>query len=379
MAEDSGPVDNFNEDGEDVVTLGQLKDAIEQNESERVMNGPKSMVCTYPENYVPRQSIFSCVTCQEESEGELAGICFACSENCHAGHEVLQLYTKRNFCCDCGNSKFKNNKCTLFDGKIPKNRRNKYNHNFKGLYCTCDKPYPPAPDDPMFKAEMFQCCICEDWFHGEHIGIPDDVYQDLEQELVCNSCSNQYPWLIVYKAVLDKKLAEVANVTQETSPTTSQEPQPATEKQEPPKEEVQTPEFNGCTLENPEFKSSPNSNGFVFPSIEWRKLLCKCEKCKRMYEDLDIEYLLDENDSALRYVEGNWKAMEDKDGDIFNEIAQTTSHEVALTLKNGVANLSSKLKEFLDKSDPGKVITKEDIENFFDGVNAKKFKPNEDL
>lgn len=43
------------------------------------------------------------------------------------------------------------------------NNKNHYNHNFKGLYCTCRKPYPD-PDDSQ-PDEMAQCVLCEDWFH----------------------------------------------------------------------------------------------------------------------------------------------------------------------------------------------------------------------
>ena len=59
-----------------------------------------------------RQALYACVTCTQDQK-QLAGICLACSYHCHDGHELIELYTKRNFCCDCGNSKFANNKCTI--------------------------------------------------------------------------------------------------------------------------------------------------------------------------------------------------------------------------------------------------------------------------
>lgn len=81
----------------------------------------------------------------------------------------MELWTKRNFRCDCGNSKFGGFYCKLFASKDVENSENLYNHNFKGTYCTCDLPYP----DPNVEeqVEMIQCCICEDWFHEEHIGL----------------------------------------------------------------------------------------------------------------------------------------------------------------------------------------------------------------
>lgn len=83
--------------------------------------------------------------------------------------KIVELWTKRNFRCDCGNSKFGEFFCKLFPNKDVENVENSYNHNFKGSYCTCGHPYPdPDVEDQV---EMIQCCVCEDWFHEEHIGL----------------------------------------------------------------------------------------------------------------------------------------------------------------------------------------------------------------
>ena len=84
-------------------------------------------------------------------------------------HQVLELWTKRNFRCDCGNSKFGDFICKLQPNKEIENMENSYNHNFKGTYCTCDRQYPDP--DVEEEEEMIQCCICEDWFHREHLGL----------------------------------------------------------------------------------------------------------------------------------------------------------------------------------------------------------------
>lgn len=34
--------------------------------------------------------------------------------------------------------------------KDDENIRNKYNHNFTGRYCTCDRPYPDEDDQVLF-------------------------------------------------------------------------------------------------------------------------------------------------------------------------------------------------------------------------------------
>ena len=76
----------------------------------------------------------------------------------------MELYTKRQFRCDCGVSEVKI-KCKL-DPVKSENIDNAYNQNFFGLYCTCKKPYPD-PEDTIEDC-MIQCVVCEDWYHGRH-------------------------------------------------------------------------------------------------------------------------------------------------------------------------------------------------------------------
>lgn len=100
--------------------------------------------------------------------------CFLfCLLTTNGGHycylEIVELWTKRNFRCDCGNSKFGEFYCKIFPSKEIENVENSYNQNFKGSYCTCGRPYPDP--DVEEQVEMIQCCVCEDWFHEEHIGL----------------------------------------------------------------------------------------------------------------------------------------------------------------------------------------------------------------
>lgn len=113
-----------------------------------------SILCLLLQGYVKRQAVFACNTCTP-SAAEPAGICLACANKCHDGHDIFELYTKRYFCssflvcctdstliflqiqsksffimcpsscfvlfffwcrhfrCDCGNSKFGEFKCQL--------------------------------------------------------------------------------------------------------------------------------------------------------------------------------------------------------------------------------------------------------------------------
>lgn len=46
------------------------------------------------QGYVKRQAVFACNTCTP-SAAEHAGICLACANKCHDGHDIFELYTKR--------------------------------------------------------------------------------------------------------------------------------------------------------------------------------------------------------------------------------------------------------------------------------------------
>lgn len=75
----------------------------------------------------------------------------------------MELYTKRNFRCDCGNSKFPvDNECTLNNDKNDLNELNSYNQNFSGMYCVCHRPFPdpedPVPDE-MIQVRIFSMII----------------------------------------------------------------------------------------------------------------------------------------------------------------------------------------------------------------------------
>ncbi|KAG6408082.1 hypothetical protein SASPL_131085 [Salvia splendens] len=193
-------------EAEPTISIGDYLKSVEEEELEAdlILGGDEGKECTYGKGYVKRQAIFSCLTCTPDGN---AGVCTACSLVCHDGHEILELWTKRNFRCDCGNSKFGEVYCKLLAGKDVENTENMYNHNFKGTYCTCDLPYP----DPNVEeqVEMIQCCICEDWFHEEHIGLQsgdkiprDEEGEPLYEDFICQGCSVICSFLTCYPQII---------------------------------------------------------------------------------------------------------------------------------------------------------------------------------
>ncbi|KAJ3607171.1 hypothetical protein NHX12_026684 [Muraenolepis orangiensis] len=202
-----------------------------QNEASAVLAGSDSDLCSYPQG------------------GEAAGVCLACSYKCHEGHDLFELYTKRNFRCDCGNGKFKQ-QCKLYPDKEKLNSQNKYSQNFFGLYCTCQRPYPD-PEDQV-EDEMVQCIMCEDWLHGRHLGCisPDSVeLHEMKGAVCCKRPCEEVCRL--------KELQEASVVTSQT--------------------------------------------GAVFWPASWRSKLCSCVSCQRRYLASGVSFLLDKGDTVLAY------------------------------------------------------------------------------
>lgn len=186
--------------GEKVVTMMDVLQEQEEFEEDAnaVLGASDEKNCTYPKGYIKRQAIYACLTCCEDAKTDptkRAGVCLACSLMCHENHELIELYTKRNFCCDCGNSKFNSNPCQFTPNKTDLNENNNYNQNFSGLYCICHRPYPDP--EATFEDEMIQCIICEDWLHAAHLEatVPANEHYS---EMICKACMEKNEFLHDY-------------------------------------------------------------------------------------------------------------------------------------------------------------------------------------
>ncbi|KAJ5135048.1 uncharacterized protein N7515_004326 [Penicillium bovifimosum] len=142
--------------------------------------------CTYDLGPL-RQNLFACLTCNPPPSNpddpySAAAVCYSCSISCHGEHELVELFNKRNFVCDCGTTRLPSSSyCTLREdpatGKKGVHSQkaaagNAYNHNFRNRFCGCGEQYDPNTE----KGTMFQCLglgtvetggCGEDWWHPE--------------------------------------------------------------------------------------------------------------------------------------------------------------------------------------------------------------------
>lgn len=216
--------------------------------------------CTKPLGPL-RQAVYACLTCapppaSEYQQSVPAGVCYSCSISCHGEHNLVELFTKRDFVCDCGTTRLstagtpcmlRTNALTHSKGNVTGEQawaENQYNQNFYGKFCACGEEYDPEVE----KGTMFQCLglgtiqdggCGEDWWHpGCLMGLPrpkhvkkevmkgDFALNTTEEEqesmskansqhdneempkgfpeeddfdhLICYKCTNAFPWIKQY-------------------------------------------------------------------------------------------------------------------------------------------------------------------------------------
>lgn len=205
--------------------------------------------CTKPLGPL-RQNVFACLTCNPPPASAAqvytpAGICYSCSISCHGDHNLVELFSRRNFTCDCGTKRIESSPCSLRVDENTGERgarnedpvmTNNYNQNFQNHFCGCGEEY----DAHLQKGTMFQCMglgtietggCGEDWWHPECLmGLPrdwqmqtaksgtEDVKSDEKEEaetedqpvppgfphedefehMICYKCVESNPWIKQY-------------------------------------------------------------------------------------------------------------------------------------------------------------------------------------
>ncbi|KAL7388978.1 hypothetical protein ABVT39_024343 [Epinephelus coioides] len=361
---------------EQTVSLVDVLEEDEELEEEAsaVLAGSDSDHCSYPQGYVKRQALYACSTCTPKG-GEAAGVCLACSYKCHEGHDLFELYTKRNFRCDCGNRKFNELQCKLHPEKEEVNSLNKYSHNFFGVYCTCNRPYPD-PDDQV-EDEMIQCVVCEDWLHGRHLGcvVPDCVEL---QEMICESCMNKNPLLWTYAAHLS--VPGAAQVKEESGADESNTDLPKKEEKgddviEPSCKRSREEAEPSCRLKQLQATGQKRvQSGAVFWPSAWRSKLCSCSTCKECLSEAGLSFLLDESDTVLAYEnEGKNNEQRQQGHDPLMSALDNLNRVQQLEIIHGYNDMKSELKDFLQRfAAEGKVVTPDDIRQFFEQQQSRK-------
>ncbi|PKS07496.1 hypothetical protein jhhlp_006100 [Lomentospora prolificans] len=294
-----------------------------------------------------KQSVFSCLTCNPPPEDvdapyEAAGVCYACSIQCHGDHKLVEIFAKRNFTCDCGTTRLPSTStCKLrsdpetgkkgvhsekpFCGSAP----NVYNHNFRNRFCGCSCDYDPFQQ----KGTMFQCLglgthltggCGEDWYHpGCLSGLGPKWYEDAnskkeekvktegeEEEdddvpmppgfpqedafegFFCYKCVESNPWIKRYAGTKGFLMPvflskETTQATQPASATEADESATDSKKRKASELEVDDSDGSGKrprSTANSDCKlnrlpAAPAGRFSLFFESDFREQLCSCDEC----------------------------------------------------------------------------------------------------
>lgn len=327
--------------------------------------------------------------------------------------------------------------------KSPLNENNKYNHNFSGRYCVCDKRYPPDENDtsPEANDEMWQCIICEDWYHTKHLGAK--VLPKRFDELICSQCVEKLDFVRYYQqsnstnnelepdATLSEsckvsaediditkpiekvpsdvkrgsadhgelQTASIAlNVVKTESGTSENDTNDSqVENKDPILDSKNSASRGECLLEklktdylvkhSQESSSStascsePMKGPLFWSNCEWRSQLCQCQKCLDMYKAKCCEFLIDEKDT-VQYYEAQGKALAKNIESPLERgmSALNRMNRVAVVeALHGYNEMKADLTDYLRKfADNKKVVREEDIHEFFQQLRSKK-KPKLDF
>jgi len=350
--------------GEVVTMVDVLEDGkVMEENAKAVLGGASETVCSYGSGYVPRQPLYACTTCSQPSNPSFqpAGVCLACSYKCHEGHALIELYTKRNFRCDCGPRLGQT--CKLLPVKED-NEKNVYNQNFSGVYCECSRPYPD-PEDPVDDC-MVQCVVCEDWFHGRHLGLDTTPEDSSYAEMICRGCVKKHNFLANYAGLSvtkEKKDVSAVGTDQETT-LDVETPEAGTGEAEP------SPKPPTCPLGLP----AGDLNSLFLP-IGWRKQVCQCLKCVNLFKEAGIAFLTDETDTVHHYEEkakesqGDDASIEEAGMEALGQMGRVQQVEAIHSYNAMKDNLMEYLAKFANSK---KVVREEDIKEFFEGMKKNK-------
>ncbi|KAI8370377.1 uncharacterized protein BYT42DRAFT_616930 [Radiomyces spectabilis] len=340
------------------IDIVNQQDQLER-EAQEALPG-KFEQCTFSQGYL-RQPLYACKTCSGDSEH--AGMCYSCSMMCHADHDLIELFPKRHFRCDCGVAgKFGGHGCTLAsDVKLnASNTENKYNHNFAGRYCRCDQVYNPDQE----QGTMYQCSVCEDWFHDRCIGDIPESLADFES-YICRQCTNAYPVLINgHHTSVTFGLAKGDNLIHRWATELQEDKQTLGMKRK--NEQDTEPELDSKRSKTETDNTTPAETAQHVELLlkdGWRKGLCHCTECEKAWKDNHLEFLLEEEET--------YEPEDDEDAgksllEVGMEQLQRMDRVKALESVMAYQMFAQGFKEFLKGfQESGKVVQEEDIKRFF--------------
>ena len=322
--------------------------------------------CTYSKGPM-RQRVYWCRTCADK-DNEPAGICYSCSIQCHGSHDLLEMFQKRDFRCDCPTSRL-SQKCALNRSTFAPNESNLYNHNFKGEFCQCNDQYNPETEESM----MLQCIVCEDWLHDRCVAgvIPSE---SAFEAFICAACVEKHEWLRRYhgvegiianlpgtKDVEDKEVCLKRGLDADSAQSESKRTRVENSNDNDNLIGQKTlDESDKCKLAT--LSQSPQPQLALFLPDGFHSIFCKCKDCLPMLEKLPFLMEEEVTYSPPRSREVSPTNSEGSSYEAGQRALNTIPREKAIEGIMAYNNLKEKVTAFLRPyAANGKVVGVEDI------------------
>lgn len=209
---------------------------------------------------------------------------------------------------------------------------------------------------------MLQCCLCEDWFHTDHLNakVPKTEFYS---EMTCGECVAKNDFLVDYLGLT------VTIVTTETDTNSSSTVEVENSQNEEEEGGTSPKRMKLSTAACVRPKISANSyikGSALFWKGEWRKLLCKCEVCEHTYQNLKVEFITDLEDTAHHYEERGKSNPKPSNYDASLEALSSLPRVNQINAITGYNRMKDKLFEFLQTFVVNnQIVTEEDIQRFF--------------
>lgn len=276
---------------------------------------------------------------------------------------------------------------------------------------------------------MWQCIICEDWYHTKHLNAED--LPTKFDEMICGQCVEKLDFVHHYKSfdhdddkptssltaseqrVGDRKTQDLASGEQDELHKTSDKADLNSEsktqlrssmREDQNKIPLCESDTNDSQVENkdPDFEKASSSNNcnsecvlerlkmdpeksksdssitkrpIFWSDCDWRSKLCRCQRCLEMYKIKECEYLLDDKDT-VQYYEAQGKALAKNHESPFERgmsALNRMNRAAVVEALHGYDELKANLSDYLRKfADTKKVVREEDIHEFFQQLKSKK-------
>lgn len=178
--------------------------------------------------------------------------------------------------------------------------------------------------------------------------------------MICESCVTKNEFLLDYIGLA----VEVVDLSQSAADTTlnvTQSNDSILEESSPKRIKLTD---DACT--RPNNPLNDNTAKALFFKDSWRKNLCQCDKCMKLYDEKKVKYLIDPEDTVIFYEEKGKNKPKQSSYDASLAALSTLDRVNQVDAITSYNRMKDKLFEFLNTFVVNnQIVTEEDVKRFF--------------